>query len=332
MPKLFATFQKNTLFAYIVIAILGLGILLTACDTSTNTNQSTPNGKATVPSNNSAQPVTYSTDPNGVVIRTFYGGGIYGTLEMSPDISIYGNGDYILGPGLDMQKGNLTTDALQSLLHTLVDTYGLLGLHRQQFYDIQDANATLLELSLNGKRYEFLYGQYGNLHENAADMDEYHRLGKALTTITESLSGPTSPYSSNNVAFLVHRTFSPDLNSTIPAWSLGDFTLIQTATYECGPIIPDETSPNAELGCLRYLVPDKAVLLTSTQYHLISGQLGNRSAGTFLDQGLYYNVSLRPLLPDELPSKTLAMFGSQQLTFKAVPLESGPIPGITPTP
>ena len=90
-----------------------------------------------------------------------------GALAFSPQVSIYGDGTYILGPGYQMRWGKLDTGALQQLLHTLVDTGGLLGLSRQQFYDVPDQNATLLQLTLNNKHYEFLYGKFGTLQESA---------------------------------------------------------------------------------------------------------------------------------------------------------------------
>src|SRR5215467_1009863 len=55
----------------------------------------------------SSGPISYSTSPNEVLVRTFHGGGNQGTLEISPEISIYGDGTYILGPGLQMRRGKL---------------------------------------------------------------------------------------------------------------------------------------------------------------------------------------------------------------------------------
>src|SRR5712692_7342691 len=166
--------------ALMIIMLCSLLTLLVACDS--NPSVSSTNTHHTL-STNDGNIITYSTSPQDVLIRTFYGGGRLGTFEMSPDISIYGDGTYILGPGLQMQQGKLDTDALQQLLHTLVDTDGLLKLNRQQFYDLPDQNETLLQLALNGKHYELTYGPFGNLQESAQDMDEYQRLGKSLTSI-----------------------------------------------------------------------------------------------------------------------------------------------------
>src|SRR5690348_2845804 len=172
------------------VSILLFGILLVACTSSPpSTNPSSQhNSSSNITSNSPIQPITYSTHPHDVLIRTFYGGGLYGSLSFGPDISVYGVGTYILG--IDRQ-GKLSTDALQQLLHMIVDTYGLLNLHRQQFVDIQDQNATFLELALNGRQIEFMYGSFGNQPESTQDMDEYQRLEKALKAITEALSGPT---------------------------------------------------------------------------------------------------------------------------------------------
>jgi len=312
-------------------ALCFIGTLLSACDSSflSSTNTSS---HSTLPTNNG--PITYSTSPSDVLIRTFYGGGNMGALAFSPQVSIYGDGTYILGPEYQMRWGKLDTGALQQLLHTLVDTGGLLGLSRQQFYDVPDQNATLLQLTLNNKHYEFLYGKFGTLQESAQDIDEYHHLGKALTAITEALNGPTHPYTSTSMALLVHQDFSPDLSQTIPDWSLRDFSLDQVATFECGVIPPDETGPDADTGCLSFTIPLNAYLPTPQQLQTLKTLLHGRQQGEFYEPylGLYYMVVLRPLLPDEVSQKTLAMLGSQQLSYTGVPLHSGTIPTPVPTP
>lgn len=236
---------------------------------------------------------------------------------------------YILGPGLQMRQGRLDTDALQQLLHTLVDTDGLLSFNRQQFYDVPDQGATLLQLMLNNKHFEFLYGIFGTLQESAHDMNEYSRLNKALATITKSLTGSTSRYTSRSMVLLVHQNFSPDLTQNIASWTLKDFSLVQLATFECGIIPPDETGPNADTGCLTFTIPHYAFLPTQQQLQSINIQLKGLQQEDFIEQGLYYHVVLRPLLPDELRQNTIAMFGSGELTYIGVPLHSGPV---VPTP
>ncbi|HZO75171.1 MAG TPA: hypothetical protein VFB60_23385 [Ktedonobacteraceae bacterium] len=277
----------------------------------------------------SSEPITYSTSAHDVLIRTFYGGGLYGSLELAPQISIYGDGTYILGQD---RQGAISSDTLQQLLDTLVNTDGLLHLKRQQFFDIPDQNATFLELSLNDKQLELVYGPFGSQQESADDMDEYHRLGKALSTITATLKGPTHPYRSSSSVLLVRQIFRPDFTQTILYWPLYEFTLAQAAIFECGIVPQDENSSNAETGCLKYLIPDHAQLLTAPQLQTLRTQLNNRSEGIFTEQGLYYDVTLRPLLPDELADKTVAMFGSAQGSYRGVPLNQGTIPTPTPTP
>jgi hypothetical protein len=316
---------------FFLIMLCSLVILLAACDSNSNASSANNTTKQTL-STSSGSTLTYNTGPQDVLIRTFYGGGKLGTLEMSPELSIYGDGTYILGPGLQMRKGHLPANALQQLLNRLVDTYGLLRLSRQQFYDIPDQNATVLQLMLNGKQYEYLYGPFGNLQESAQEVDEYQRLGKALTSITEALVGPTHNYASQEMALLVHQTFSPDLSQTIPYWYFQDFTLFQLATYECGPIPPDETGPNADTGCLTYTVPHTVLLLNTQQIQEIMAFLHGQVQGVFLEGGIYYSVVLRPLLPDEPAQKMLAMFGSQELSYAGVSLVEGPVPIPTLTP
>jgi hypothetical protein len=318
-----------------LLLLFPLLLLLASCSgptggTPSGSVKSTPH--TTLSTNNGV--VTYDTSPQDVIIRTFYGGGNIGTLEMSPDISIYGDGTYILGPGLQMREGKLSTEALQKLLHSLVDTDGLLGFQRQQFYDVPDQNMTLLQLNLNGKNYAWYYGQFGSLQESTQDMDAYHSLGQALSTITRSLPGPAYAYTSKNVVLLVHEDFSPDLTKKIPVWTLPDFTLDAVATYECGVTPPDQTGPNGDTGCLSFTTPHHAYLLTQQQLRTIQASLQGQQAGVFYEQdtGLYYSIALRLLLPDELPTQMLAMYGSAELTYAGVPLHSGIIPTPVPTP
>jgi hypothetical protein len=320
--------RPYTLFQPVIFSILI--ILFTACDSSANTS-SIKNAKQTL-SISSGSTITYNTRPQDVLIRTFYGGGKLGTFEMSPEISIYGDGTYILGPGLQMQQGGLQVVALQQLLNKLVDTYGLLKLNKQQFYDIPDQNATVLQLMLNDKEYTYLYGPFGNMQESAQDISEYQRLGNALTSITEALVGSTHMYTNQEMVLLVHQTFSPDLSQSIPYWSFKDFTLFQLSNYECGLIPPDLTGPNADTGCLTYTVPHTALLLNTQQLQQIKTLLHGQEQAVFLERGAYYSVTLRPLLPDEIEQKTLAMFGSQGLSYVGVSLAEGPVPVPTLTP
>lgn len=302
-------------------------LMLSACDSAPvktsvkNQSISTNNGT-----------ITYSVSSQDVLIRTFYGGGKLGNFEYSPEISIYGDGTYILGPGLQMREGQLTGDALQQLLQTLVATDGLLKFTTRQFYDVPDQNATFLQLAINGTTYMFLYGPFGNLQESTQDRNAYSRLGAALTSITEALNSSTHPYTSKQVALLVHQDFSPDLSKNIPSWTLSDFSLSDLAIYECGVIPVDQTGPNADTGCLTYTVPHNGLLLSAQQQQAIVSLLNGQSTGVLLDQGQYYSIVLRPLLPDEIAQRTLAMLGSAELDYAGVPLHSGAVPLPTPTP
>ncbi len=322
--------QNKVRYRFLYMTFCAFMILFTACDSGTNS--SSTNKAKQILSTNSGSTITYSTRSQDVLIRTFYGGGKLGTFEISPEISIYGDGTYILGPGLQMQQGKLQEDALQHLLNTLVDTYGLLKLNKQQFYDLPDQNATVLQLMLNGKEFVYLYGPFGNLQESAQDIHEYQLLGNALTSITEALVGPTHHYTSQEMVLLVHQTFSPDLSKTISYWYFQDFTLFQLATYECGLLPLDLTGPNADTGCLTYTVPHKALMLNTQQLQEIKVLLRGQEQTVFLENGLYYSVILRSLLPDEPEQKMLAMFGSQELSYAGVSLVEGPVPIPTPTP
>lgn len=310
--------------------ILSLLVMSLAACTDTTSNAKTGSVSQTLPGNNGT--ITYNTGPQDILIRVFRGGGSFGTLEVSPEVSIYGDGSYILGPGYQMSEGMLSTNALQQLLHTLVDSDHLLNLSQQQFADTPDQNFTLLQLSLNGHQYQYVYGTFGTLAENAQAMSDYRHLGAALTAITNALNGPTHTYRGQNMALLVHQDFSPDLTQDIPTWTLPDFTLDQLATYECGTIPQDITGPNADTGCLIYSAPQHALLLSSVQQRALLALLKGQQSGVFLEQDIYYTVNLRPLLPDELSGHALAMLGSSELDYNPVPLFSGTVPQSTPTP
>jgi hypothetical protein len=307
-----------------------LGPLLAACDTTSSTPSNKTNNNTTLPSNNG--PITYNANPTNVLIRTFYGGGNLGTLNYSPVLTIYGDGTFILGPGLQMRTGKLNADALQQLLHTLVDNDALLNLNHRQFYDVPDQNATILELILNNKHYEFVYGSFGALQESSQDLSDYHHLEQALSAITEAIKGPTHPYTSKSMTLLVRQDFSPDLTQNIPFWNLREFSLYRLAAYECGLTPPDQTGPNADTGCLTFTKPRYAYLPTAQQLQTIKAFLNGAQEGEFYEQNLYYHVTLRPLLPDELPQKIVAMLGSKELTYTGVALYSGAVPQPTPLP
>ncbi|HCI79931.1 MAG TPA: hypothetical protein DHW02_09580 [Ktedonobacter sp.] len=326
--------SRLMLFGVMLFAVL-LAVL-SACSNTLVGNtgaQNTTSLAGSTTGNASAQGITYNTGAQDVVIRTFYGGGNYGSLELAPNVSIYGDGTYILGAN---RQGKLSADALQQLIHTVATTYGLLSFQQQQFTDIQDQNATFLELNLNGKRQQFVYGAFGYQQESTQAIDEYHRLGQALTAINNALTGATQSYTGSSIALLVRQTFSPD--QTPLTWPITDFTLAQASAYECGLLPPDTTSANQETGCLKFLIPQHAILLSTQQEQAIAGQIGNQRQGTFLsgifaEGSAYYNVTLRPLLPDELPNKALAMLGSAQFSITGVPLLAGTVPPVpTPTP
>src|SRR2546430_8761679 len=125
---------------------------------------------------------------------------------------------------------------------------------------------------------------------------------------------------------LVHQDFSPDLTQNIPEWSLPDFTLSQLAIFECGVVPPDLVGPNGDTGCLTFTAPSVAYLPTARQLQSIRALLKNQQQGEFIEQVLYYHLVLRPLLPDELPQKTVAMLGSNELSYSGIPLHSGSVP------
>ena len=304
-----------------------LFLLFTSCSLGSS-SQTTTNEKQTI-MNTANQSITYSDNPHDVVLRTFYGGSLSGTFQLGPRISLYGDGSYTLG--LD-RRGQLAGDAMQKLLSTLVDTDGLLSLTQQQFFDIPDQDATFLELMLNGKTRELVYGNFGNQPETQTSMDEYQRLGKALQTLTETLSGTTQPYAPTAYTLLARQVSFVIQTQEIPYWPLPDVTLYQLSTFECGAVPEDTTSTNKEIGCLKYTIPDHALLISAEQYIPLKAQIPLDQPSVFRENGFSYEVTVRPLLPDEQGQKALAMFGGSQLTYKSVPLQSGPIPQLTPTP
>jgi hypothetical protein len=321
--------QKHPLSTLLLLSIMFIALFVASCDTST---VSTPQGgqSTTFTGSSTQQQITYNTNANEVLIRTFYGGGQKGTFNLSPQVSIYGDGTYILGLN---RQGKLDTTALQQLLNTLVDTDGLLSFKRQLFFDIPDQDATFLDVNINGKHLELMYGAFGSQPASAQDKDEYQRLGKALTTLSHTLQGPTTAYQGKTFALLTYQTFSANLQLTIPNWPITDFTLAQAAVFECGLIPEDDVSSNPTIPCLQFTIPEHAILLNTGQIQSIEAALDGKQRGDFYENGQYYTVILRPLLPDELQEKMLAMFGSSQTQFIGVPLLEGSVPPVpTPTP
>ncbi|MGH2507484.1 MAG: hypothetical protein ACRDHZ_08795, partial [Ktedonobacteraceae bacterium] len=246
---------------------------------------------------------------------------------------LYGNGTFIIGPGLQLQQGTLSNDALQKLLHTLTSTDNLLQLHRQIFSDIPDQNAALLQVMLNDKKYQFIYGPFGHMQESSQDMHEYQQLGTAISTIKSTLNHPTQAYTSQQSALLVYQTFREDFTGTISRWTLINIlNLTNAAIYECGVVPADVTSPNADLGCLQYTIPQLAILLDQHNTDLVGTLLHNTQQTLFLENGNDYVVMLRPLLPDEIVQQQLAMYGNNNQDYAPVPLKNGPIPVPTVTP
>lgn len=325
--------QSNRLYPTCVLLLGLLAILLAAC-TLGNGGTSTHHQTLQIDNGNT---ITYSTNASDVLIRLFHGGGKVGTLEFTPEISLYGNGLFIIGPSLQPQQGTLSNEALQTLLQTLASTDRLLQLHRHSFNDIPDQNADLLQVTLNGKMDQFIYGPFGHMQESNQDMHEYQQLGDAISMLRNTLTHTTQAYTSPQNALLVYQTFREDFTQdqlqTIPRWTLTKMlSLANAAIYECGKVPTDFTSPNADLGCLHYTLPQHAIALDQQQTLLVHNILQNVQQNIFLENGNYYVVMLRPLLPDEIVLQQLAMYGNNIQDYTPVPLQSGPIPVPTETP
>jgi len=312
-----------------LLSIVVVALLFAACDISgTSKPQSTHS--TTFTGSTTQQQITYNTNANDVVIRTLYGGGLKGNLNLGPQISLYGDGTYILGLN---RRGKLDTNTLQQLLNTLVDTDGLLTFKRQQFFDIPDQDATFLEFNIDGKHLEFMYGAFGSQPATTQDKDEYQHLGNAIATLSRILMKPTAPYIGKTFALLARHTYSADLQQTIPNWPIADFTLARAAAFDCGLVPEDNVSTNPETACLKFTIPEHAILLSTAQIASIKAAINGKQQGDFFEDGQYYTIILRPLLPDELQNNTLAMFGSSQWEFTGVPLLEGTVPPVpTPTP
>ncbi len=322
-------YSRNYLASILLLFVIAL--VITACDegkgSDTHKILQTDSGSA----------FTYSTRSSDVLLRLFYGGGKVGKLEVMPEISLYGDGTFITGPGLQPQQGTISSEALQGLLHTLTSTDNLLQLPRQVFHDIPDQNAVLLQVMLNNKKYQFIYGPFGHLQESSQDMHAYQQLGDAITTIRKMLNHTTQAYTSQESALLVSQTFRQDFtsqqNQAIPRWTLTrTLNLAHAAIYECGDVPQDVTSPNKDIGCLNYTIPQHAILLDQQVTRIVSDLLHGQQQSLFLEENSYYVVMLRPLLPDEVAQQQVAMYGNDKQDYTPIPLKSGPIPVPTATP
>ncbi|GCE17196.1 hypothetical protein [Dictyobacter kobayashii] len=218
-------------------------------------------------------------------------------------------------------------DQLQHLLNALINTYGLLALKRQSFSDLPDQNVTLLDLTVNGQVHEIAYGTFGNHPQSPEDMSAYQQVGLAITQIVNTLTGPSQAYHASAAALLVRRAPSYDRVQTSMAWKDTTFTLAQAAQFECGSP-PEDIDPNKESACLKYTIPKQAIILKKAQWQGLQKELGQQSKATFIEHNHYYEVRLRPLLPDEIDSHKLAIFGSAQSNYKSVPLHAAPLPAV----
>lgn len=302
-----------------------LSLFVSACDSGT----SAPDTHRQVVQTDSGDTVLYSTQAQDVLLRLFFGGGKVGTLQVTPEISIYGDGTFITGPGLQPRVGKLSSDALQELLHTLTSTYNVLKLQRQIFNELPDQNITLLQVALNGKNYQFIYGAFNNLSESEQDRQDYQRLGNAISAIRDSLSGPTKTYTSSNKALLTYVTSRADFTyDSALLWTVSGINLADAAAYECGLIEPDPNTPRTNLdnGCLIYTVPQVAIQPGQQDLRLITTLLRGQQEGMFMEDNAYYVVMLRPLLPDEIAHQQLAMYGSNAQDYTPIPLKKGAIP------
>ncbi|WP_201361797.1 hypothetical protein [Dictyobacter formicarum] len=302
----------------LLCALLFFNLLNTGCSSSANKQQKTIDGS-------SSQAITYSTNPHDVVIRTFYGGGLDGALSLSPQISIYGDGAYIVGVE---RQGTLGDDQFQHLLSTLINNDKLLTLKRQVFSDSSDQDVTLLQLTLNGQVHTIIYGTFDDHAQSNEDIASYQRVGRAITQIMNALTGPTQPYHASAVALLVRNVPYYDYTQSIPQWRDPSFTLAQAAQLECGPQ-PEDIDPNKEAACLKYTIPRQAILLNTAQWQTLQKVLGKQLSATFMERQHYYEVRIRPLLPEEVADHQLAMFGSAQSHYKSVPLHMGPLPPVS---
>src|SRR5260370_22833016 len=101
--------KSEAVYSFLPVVLCALMAMLTACSSSPASSST----QHTTVSTTGGSIITYNTGPQDVLIRTFYGGGILRTLEISPDLTIYGHGPIIIGPRLPMRQGKLSVDNLQ---------------------------------------------------------------------------------------------------------------------------------------------------------------------------------------------------------------------------
>src|SRR5215831_18050983 len=99
----FSRAKNRHILTYLLTVCL-LSLLLAACDSGTGKQGSPQQTMKT----DSGDTISYSTQPQDVLIRIFFGGGKVGSLQLTPEVSIYGNGTFITGPGLQTREGSLS--------------------------------------------------------------------------------------------------------------------------------------------------------------------------------------------------------------------------------
>src|SRR2546423_15477874 len=106
-----AEIQRGISFSLLCMVML----LVSASSSASNASTSTPKKSQSISTNNGT--ITYSASPQDVLIRTFYGGGQTGTLELRPESIIFREERDIFGAGLAMYDRRINNARRSPHLH-----------------------------------------------------------------------------------------------------------------------------------------------------------------------------------------------------------------------
>lgn len=292
---IYTTQQKHTpmlvTFCLLVLAILPYG-----CSMSSSGNGT--------PSVDHRTNIAHGTSPQDVLIRKIYNGGIYGSFQLGPDLSIYGDGTVIEGT---TTSGKFSSTELDTLLDTLVNTSHVFTIPPVTRGSSNDNNFTNLELNFNGSQ-TTLGEDNGGPTPGQSDQVTQKRVADVFNVIDKAVARiKTHPYQSSRLVLLA-RQLIPGETTSEQHWPITDFTLARASTVVCGP--PPSSDESYSAKCLKYLAPHAAILLTPSQSAILLPLVDTHLQGIFQEQGFSSIVMLRSLLPDEDMTKGVLLSGS----------------------
>ena len=277
-------------------AALALGLV--ACgDQSVSTSGSTPDSTATTADGQ----ITYSTDPNALLLRIDLSGGfvpVETIFTSLPQMSVYGDGTVITqGPQIAIYPGpavpnllvrTLDEEGIETLLQTALDA-GLVGPAPDYGQPpIADAPDTVVTVNVDGKTYEHRANALGDFGTGDMGLTETQaEARKALATFVSSATDLATLVGSDHI--------TAEEPYEITGWRLRATVADSLPTGEPAPTL----TPWPVLG-LALASIGECTAVTGDQASAVTAAMQQANQLTyFTEGGVTYQVLARPLLPDE---------------------------------